>query len=160
MNTKRTCINKITAKDKLEISKLFYNEKVRKYLGGVVSKQHFNKCFDNMCNTKSNYYYVVRSKNSLELIGLVSIDTYHNNKNKELSYQFLPQWWGNNYATEILTPIINYAFTSLHLPVLYAETQSKNKASCKLLQKLGFNLTDKLFRFNAEQSVYCKFHNL
>lgn len=160
MKTKRTYINKITAKDKIEISKLFSNEEVRKYLGGPVSKHSFNNCFNNMCNSKSNHYFVVRSKNSLELIGLVSIDTYHNNKDKELSYQLLPQWWGNNYATEVLAPIINYAFTSLNLPVLYAETQTKNKASCSLLQKLGFSLKEKILRFNAEQAVYCKYNNL
>jgi len=36
-----------------------------------------------------------------------------------------------------------------------AETQSANKASCKLLEKLGMNLKQIVQRFGAEQSIYC-----
>jgi ribosomal-protein-alanine N-acetyltransferase len=97
---------------------------------------------------------VTRSLESNEFIGLTSLDKYHDGKNTEVSYEFLPQWWGAGLATEVIGKLINYAFNDLGLHRLVAETQTANNSSCRLLERVGMTVESKLHKFGAEQSLY------
>ena len=87
-------------------------------------------------------------------MGLVSLDPHHEGVHLEISYQFLPCWWGKGYATEVLQVIINFALDDLNLSKVVAETQTTNKSSCRLLERLGMELERTIIRFGAEQAIY------
>jgi len=87
-------------------------------------------------------------------VGLVSLDSYHDGINTEISYQLLPEWWNKGLATEVITEVLLLSFNKLKLTKIMAETQSANKASCRLLEKVGMRLERTLIRFGKEQSVY------
>ncbi len=99
-------------------------------------------------------YWVVRQKQTGEFLGLVSLDLYHDGISTELSYQFLPECWGQGYTAEIAQYIIDYAFREVKLPRLVSETQTANMSSRKLLEKVGMRLEGTVKRFGAEQSIY------
>lgn len=99
-------------------------------------------------------YLSLRLKNNGVLAGVIDISPHINPINKELSYQFLPSVWGMGYAYESIHSVIEYCSNVLDIKYLVAETQTENIRSCKLLQKLKFNLSDKINRFGAEQSIY------
>lgn len=101
-----------------------------------------------------SYFWVVRGKSTKEFIGLISLDPHHDGIDYEISYQFLPDWWGSGYAAETVSVIIDFALNGLELPAVVAETQSENLVSCRLLEKLGMGLERKVFRYGAEQSLY------
>ena len=61
---------------------------------------------------------------------------------------------GYGYGEEVIKRIINYAFEELKLTRIVAETQSANKASCKLLKKIGMKLEQSVERFGAEQYIF------
>ncbi|MFT9496528.1 GNAT family N-acetyltransferase [Anaerosolibacter sp.] len=82
------------------------------------------------------------------------INKHHDGFSTEVSYQFMPQYWGCGYAEEVIKRIINYAFDELTIKKLVAETQSVNKASCKLLQKVGMSLEQIVSRYGAEQYIF------
>lgn len=155
IETNRCKIDILQDSDYEKVRELFANEKVRKFLGGIVSSESFNNSFDNMltCNENS-YYWVVRLKYNNETIGLVSLDKHHDGFSTEASYQFMPQYWGYGYAEEVITRIIDYAFNELMIKKIVAETQSANKASCKLLRKIGMSLEQVVSRFGAEQYIF------
>ena len=155
IETNRCKIDILQDSDYEKVRELFTNEKVRKFLGGTVSTESFNSSFDNMltCNENS-YYWVVRLKYNNEVIGLVSLDKHHDGFSTEVSYQFMPKHWGYGYAEEVIRRIIDYAFNELIIKKIVAETQFVNKASCKLLQKIGMSLEQTVSRFGAEQYIF------
>ncbi|RIL69394.1 N-acetyltransferase, partial [Staphylococcus devriesei] len=48
-------------------------------------------------------------------------------------------YWGKGYGKEALKLLINFAFNSLNLHMLYLEVFSYNENATKMYEKLGFN---------------------
>ncbi|MBM7662977.1 ribosomal-protein-alanine N-acetyltransferase [Bacillus mesophilus] len=153
--TERCFIMRITDQDLTDIIKLYASEEVRRFLGGPVEAAKVKKNILKLL-TQSNihHYWCIRDKKSLNFIGLISLDTHHDGESIEVSYQLLPEWWGAQYASETIKAIIDYAFYEINLTRLVAETQAANIASCKVLEKLGMTLKEKVQRFGAEQYIY------
>ena len=114
IETNRCIMDKMNASDYEKIRELYTNVKVREFLGGVVSNEIFRSSFIDIltCEEKC-FYWVVRLKTNSEVIGLVSLDNHHDGVNTEMSYQFMPQYWGYGYAEEVTRKIIDYAFNDL-----------------------------------------------
>ena len=100
-----------------------------------------------------NTYLYITLKKTGEFIGLVSIDEYHDKDLYELSYQFYLSF-GEGLAFEVLTQVIEEGLNYLNIASIVAETQTANKASCCLLEKLGMKKVQTLERFGHEQAVY------
>ncbi|WP_281863373.1 GNAT family N-acetyltransferase [Planomicrobium okeanokoites] len=153
--TERCVLSAFQESDCEDVSKLFVNEEVRRYLGGIRDADSLKETLESMLTPQpAAYYWVVRGESTKEFIGLISLDLHHDGIDCEVSYQLLPDWWGKGYAAETVTVIIDFALNSLKLPAVLAETQSENFASCRLLEKLGMGLERKVFRYEAEQSIY------
>ncbi|MEH7463482.1 GNAT family N-acetyltransferase [Bacillus thuringiensis] len=152
---KRCLLNKVHESDYKNIKELYMNQEVRKYLGGPRKEETIKEVLNDMLNPSTNcWYWAVREKQTNEFIGIVSLDPHHIGNDIEVSYQFLPQWWRNGYATEVVKVIINYAFSELKLTRVIAVTQMANTPSRKLLEKLHMKLVQTYHRFGAEQGVY------
>jgi len=136
------------------VKKIWTNPDVRAYLGGIVSDEEAMRRFDQMLNEQNRiaWHYVVES--AMEKTGIVSLDLHHKRESYELSYQFLPEYWGKGLAHTALTQILNDIRARLNLDRVVAETQEKNVASNKLLIKLGMKETDRCLRFNERQVLY------
>jgi len=102
IETNRCFMTRVQYSDYEELKELYTDERVRKFLGGIVSNERFDASFNNMitCNENS-YYWVVRLRNIGEFIGLISLDKHHDGFSTEVSYQFMPQYWGYGYAEEV-----------------------------------------------------------
>jgi RimJ/RimL family protein N-acetyltransferase len=55
-----------------------------------------------------------------------------------LSYCFTEESWGHGYATEAAHALLRWAFDTLDLNRVQAETDTRNTASARVLEKLGF----------------------
>lgn len=153
--TERCFINSFKKTDYADVKKLFVNQDVRKFLGGIRDEESIQVVLDDMLNPSGNsFYWVVREKQSDNFIGLVSLDPHHEGSYLEISYQLLPIWWGKGYATEVVKLIIDYALNELNLTKVVAETQTANKSSCKLLERVGMEFERNIIRFGAEQAIY------
>jgi len=148
-------IERIQPEHYIDIQELYSNEKVRTYLGGVPQESYIEASFRGMLEAPfPNIYFYISLKTTGEFIGLVSIDEYHDQEMYELSYQFLPQYWGRGLAFEVLMQVIEEGLNYLNISSIVAETQTANRASCRLLEKLGMNKVQVLERFGQEQAVY------
>lgn len=103
---------------------------------------------------KPSSFWIIRHKQTDECMGVVSIDLYHDGIHQELSYELLPQFWGKGFGSEVATAVLRYGFENLELKKIYAETQSKNVASVKLLRKIGMEFIGEIERFGEKQSVF------
>jgi RimJ/RimL family protein N-acetyltransferase len=56
----------------------------------------------------------------------------------ELAYRLARSSWGQGLATEAARALVEYAFTVVELPRVVAVTYPDNRASQRVLEKLGF----------------------
>lgn len=59
-------------------------------------------------------------------------------RSASLGYCLVEHAWGAGYATEAAHAVLGWAFESLDLNRVQAETDTRNLASARVLQKLGF----------------------
>jgi [ribosomal protein S5]-alanine N-acetyltransferase len=155
LSTERCELHRLKESDSHHIKKLYDNEQVRKYLGGTVNDESFKKRFHEMIHSPNKeHYWTIFNKSSKGFVGMVFLDTYHDGVHTEMGYQFLPEFWGEGIAREVINKVLHYGFRTVELDKVVAETQSINKASCKLLLSVGMSLEKKIQRFGNEQSVF------
>ena len=58
-------------------------------------------------------------------------------KHMELAYAFAEEYWGLGLATEAAKVILNYCFASLDVERIQARCKSVNKASSRVMEKIG-----------------------
>lgn len=155
LETNRCLLAPLAEQDFDNMLALRSNAEVRRYLGGPVEKETIAIQFAEMCVAcPPLYYWSVRLKGTETFIGVISLDPHHNGIDSEVSYEFLPAYWGQGYAKETVAATITFAFQELGLEHLLAETQTANQASIRLLEKLGMSCQQTVARFGAEQSIY------
>lgn len=155
IQTKRCILKKICLDDYDAVKRLYQDKDVRRYLGGAVSLDRFDRSFQSMiASSDCARYWVVRDIDSQMVIGLVSLDGYHDSIETELSYQFLPLTWGKGYAFEVLQAVLHEAFAVWQLDQVVVETQTANIASCALLRKLGMRESESMLRFGEWQTIF------
>ncbi|MFJ5714303.1 GNAT family N-acetyltransferase [Neobacillus sp. NPDC093127] len=153
--TERCSINTFQKSDYFDVKKLYVNQEVRRFSGGIRQEDSIGVVMDEMLNSSDDsFYWVVREKLTENFIGLVSLDPHHEGVYPEISYQLLPEWWGSGYATEVIQVILNFALNELNLAKVVAETQTANKSSCRLLERVGMEWERTISRFGAEQAIY------
>ncbi|QRN84234.1 GNAT family N-acetyltransferase [Chloroflexota bacterium] len=70
------------------------------------------------------------------LIGFTGLNPYLP-KQPELEWQFGVPYWGQGYATEIGKAVIKAAFTSTDIRAIYGMVNPQNKASMRVMKKIG-----------------------
>jgi RimJ/RimL family protein N-acetyltransferase len=55
----------------------------------------------------------------------------------ELVYSLDPAWWGNGLATEVGRAALRWAFETKGWPRIVGATDEPNKASARVLEKIG-----------------------
>ena len=152
--TQRCTLSPLEDADLGELIPLFTNIEVRKYLGGVRPIEEALAGLRHSVHSPNDYPFTVRLINENTLIGYAVIASHHSPEDMEVSYMFLPEFWGYGYALETIKALIGFCKNELKLNRVVAETQTANTRSCSLLEKLGFRLEDSIVRFDAEQSIY------
>lgn len=107
-------------------------------------------------------HYVVATSANDAMIGLVSLiprpidqpgHVTADGGELELSYVFRRSSWGNGYATEAAGALLATAAGMLPEQPVIIITQSANRASLRLAERLGFRPRDTFQQFGAEQTL-------
>ncbi len=155
ITTERTLFTTPVTSDYGDIWRLYRDKKVRQYLWGVITQTEFDKKFEGILSTTPpEIYRVVRRKETNSLFGLVSLTKHHDKEHFEISYQLHPNCRRKGLGTELVNRAIKYAFDEGGFDELYVETQKKNIASVKLLEKVGMTLVREVDRFGEIQLIY------
>ncbi|MFD6442561.1 GNAT family N-acetyltransferase [Peribacillus sp. NPDC060186] len=144
LETERLILRELVEGDALDILNCFSNADVLRYYGqnpltstDQVKQiiRNFSKNFDE----KRGIKWGIELKGKDGIIGTIGFQEWsHEHKRAELSYALFPKNWGNGYATEAVSMVISYGFKELDLTRIGAVVFIENKASNKLLTKLGF----------------------
>lgn len=87
--------------------------------------------------------YVITLKNS-EVIGSVGCSYYEDLNEVGITYFIGAQYRNAGYATEAVQAYMEYFFNSYDIKRMIATVRAENVSSCKVVEKVGFLLTEKI----------------
>jgi len=70
----------------------------------------------------------------------VSVGEYQHSRCAELGYWLGEEYWGKGIASDSLTQMTEYIFSSTKIVRLFAPVFDPNKASMRVLEKCGYKL--------------------
>jgi RimJ/RimL family protein N-acetyltransferase len=73
-----------------------------------------------------------------DLLGVTSLDITPEHGHAELAYALAIEHWGKGYATEAAREVVDFGFETLGLERVHAAYYTRNAASGRVLEKLGF----------------------
>jgi [ribosomal protein S5]-alanine N-acetyltransferase len=137
-------IRNITEGDKTRLAELCNNRKIWDNLRDTIPFPYTEKdaeIFIQICKTQEPVTnFAIEYKGEFAgVIGLVIQDDVYR-LSAEAGYWIGEPFWGKGIATEALTLLVNYAFGKLDLMRVYSNVFEYNKASCRVLEKVGFKL--------------------
>jgi len=74
-----------------------------------------------------------------KVIGFAGLKYLPELNETDIGFRFLPKYWGRGIATEASNEIIKYGFEVLNLSRIIGIAMPENKASNKVLKKIGLN---------------------
>lgn len=103
-----------------------------------------------MLNADKNDTFAFAITADEKVIGSIGVFRQANihRKTAELGYYIAEEYWGKGIVTEAVRQICNYVFENSDIIRIYAEPFATNIASCRVLEKAGFQLEGTL-RSNA-----------
>jgi len=72
----------------------------------------------------------------------------------ELGYRFAKPWWGQGRATEVASAWLHYAFGPLNIPALIAFAEPENRASSRVMEKIGMSFLRKEHLYGRDELIY------
>lgn len=112
-------------------------EECRNDLTDHLAEQHASPRF--------SYYLAVILAVEERLIGLCALDiTSHKHQEAELGYALNRRYWGQGYSTEAAHALLTFGFSTLNLHRIFATCHPENRASERVLQKLGMQSEGRL----------------
>lgn len=91
---------------------------------------------------KAYLAYAIEEKASHLTIGSVGTSYYEDFQETGVTYFIGARFRGSGYAAEALRAFTEYFLANYRIERLMATANAKNKASCKTLERAGFQLTD------------------
>ena len=86
-------------------------------------------------------FYAVELKSSRDFIGFVGLATpsfeAHFTPTIEIAWRLAQKYWNQGYASEAAQAVLHYAFHELELPEVVSFTVVENKASQRVMEKIG-----------------------
>ncbi|MEN3278535.1 MAG: hypothetical protein V7631_4325 [Massilia sp.] len=91
-------------------------------------------------------FHVVELKESRCPVGVCGLAKRDFLDDVDIGYAFLPQYWGQGYAREAASGVLAHAKNDIGLKRLVATVRPDNRASIRLLEKLGLRFERALDR--------------
>ncbi|MCL2545869.1 MAG: GNAT family N-acetyltransferase [Oscillospiraceae bacterium] len=152
--TERCALIPLSEVDFEELTPLAISQDARQYLGGVRPLETALNGWRKSIQEANEYPFTVRLRESNTAIGLVMIAPHHNPADMEVSFLFMPAYWGHGYAKETVKSLLAFCGQELRLNRVVSETQTENMRSRRLLESLGYVVEDEIDRFGKKQNIY------
>lgn len=113
---------------------------------------------DEQFQAGTNAVFAIVAKESLQLIGAVSLNINKDMRKAELGYWIGKPFWNHGYATEAATSIVDYGFRHLKLNRIVARHFVRNPASGRVMQKIGMvhegTLREDMFKWGKYEDLH------
>ncbi len=142
IETERLLLREITLDDKEGMFKMYSDPAVQKYTGEplVESIEEMERAIKSRINNYAKYGYgrwAAFLKKEMQFIGWAGLAYLPEFDEIDLGYRFLPKYWGMGFATEASHAVLRYGFDVLKLKKIIAIAMKENKASIRVMEKVG-----------------------
>jgi [ribosomal protein S5]-alanine N-acetyltransferase len=86
--------------------------------------------------------YLVFLASTGAFCGFCGFRHFDETKVVDISFRFLPEYWGQGLATEVVFELIRFGFNEFGFPEIRAMVHAQNQRSIRVMQKAGFGLLD------------------
>ena len=117
-----------------------YGEPV--YINNADVKQFLDKIINGYSNIDFYRWAIIENKSSENIGEIGFCRVYSDCKTAEIEYCIGEKYWGNGYANEALSAIIEYVFLHTDFLRLEAYHRIENEKSGRVLQKSAMKITD------------------
>jgi ribosomal-protein-alanine N-acetyltransferase len=135
--------------DRQELIRLMTDPVTREYLGGSVDYASRQALELSPLGLSWGHWVIARSEDEDRMIGSLTLD--YDRGELELSYALLPEATGQGLAAASCRQVLAWAQENLEDDHVIAVTQTRNKRSVALLQRLGFSVRRGLEEFGSQQ---------
>ena len=149
LETERTRLRAFLERDKPAILRLVTDPEVRRYLGGPFGEDQVAEVKASTVGERWGSFCIADATTD-EVIGGCSFGRWRGVL--ELSYELLPEHWGQGLATEAVGAAIDWVWDNTEDDVTVAVTQTANIRSLSLLCRLGFVADIEFEEYGAAQS--------
>jgi len=165
IKTKHLILRPFSLNDVEDCYQMNLDTAVSKYTGdgGVVSKQEIRRRItDDVLGDYKIYGYgrlAVTLKSTGRFMGFAGLKYLTDLEEVDLGYRFMSKYWGKGYATEAATACLALGFDKLGLTKIIAMVLPENKASIRVLEKLGFSFEKEIMENGELTFVYAVYKN-
>lgn len=158
LDTKRLYLTEMCLEDLDDIYGVYDDPLVEKYAGApYYDREKAIQYIKDYVEIQYRFYeygiWLVRDKETDEVIGRAGITGRAGYEDAELGYVFAKRVWGRGYATEVIKAVIEYAREELLLERLNAFVMPENVVSVHILDKLGFKKIRNVM-LHEEEHIY------
>lgn len=93
-------------------------------------------------------------KDTDEFIGWTTLKDLDSTSEIELGYRYFKDYWGKGYGTEISLKLVQYGIEVLELDNIVAVALEENKASRRIMEKVGMEYIGKKVFYSTSVSYY------
>lgn len=144
--TPRLALHVLTTHDSDFIFELVNTAEWIRFIGdrNVKTKDEAVTYAQQIIDNPNSTYWVVKSKESKEPMGIVTLLKRDYLDHPDFGFAFLPQHTKKGYAIEACKVVLSELMADPSLSPLLATTKAENKNSIKLLQKIGFLFVEEI----------------
>ena len=144
LESERLLLREFTIQDWPDVNAYTSDPEVVKYMAfgpttEAETREHLSQCVATASEQPRRIYelaVVLRAEH--RLIGTVTLALHpHERRHASFSYLLHRQYWGHGYATEAMRTLISLGFRVLQLHRLEDTCDTRNRASARVMEKLG-----------------------
>ena len=154
--TTRLTLQQLTLEDDAFIFELVNTSGWLTFIGdrNVLSVKDAGSYIQRIRSNPQINYWVVRTKNTLIPIGVVTFIKRDYLKHYDIGFAFLPQYGGQGFAFEAAEVVLKYVLSTGKHHCILATTLIENASSIKLLGQLGFTFEKTIKNEDKQLSLY------
>ena len=156
LQTERLTIRKFKPTDLAGLLDMFTDSEVMKYIGPrrAMTQEETEEWLSNILHKQDRELtrYAVALKGTAELIGVAGLRNEEGVK--DFGYYFRRKFWGQGYAREACSVIINYIETTLQIRDYQIFIADENINSIKMIKKLGMQPIRRIKKSGEQGHLY------
>ncbi len=158
LHTERLRLRPPRKNDLENIYQLGANPRVMRYItsGRTQTRADARKDLQRRMRTANDPlgYWIIEHREDDAFIGWIALKPLPGFTDIEIGYRLQEACWSQGYATEAARAVLHYGFCELQIAKIVAVAREENRASTRVMEKLGMRYVKKVFAYDTECVYY------